>query len=37
MATPMPKDLDISKALVLKLDAEGNATLHALNVALTAV
>jgi probable phosphoglycerate mutase len=34
MATPMPKDLDVSKALVLALDRHGNATLHALNVEL---
>jgi probable phosphoglycerate mutase len=34
MATPMPKDLDVSKALILNLDSMGKTTLHALNVEL---
>jgi broad specificity phosphatase PhoE len=36
MATPMPADLDVSKALILNLSAEGAPTLHALNVELAA-
>ncbi len=34
MATPMPKDLDVSKALVLELTGGGQPALHALNVEL---
>ena len=34
MATPMPAELDISKALVLEADALGNCRIHALNVEL---
>lgn len=34
MATPMPPELDISKALILKLDGAGLPALHALNVDL---
>lgn len=37
MATPMPPELDISKALVLKMDARGAPALHALNVELLSV
>ena len=35
MATPMPPDLDVSKALILSLAPDGAARLHALNVPLT--
>ena len=34
MATPMPADLDVAKALILELDAQGIPKLHALNVEL---
>ena len=34
MATPMPAELDVSKALVLEADASGNNRIHALNVEL---
>jgi broad specificity phosphatase PhoE len=34
MATPMPADLDISKTLVLELDASGRSRIHALNLDL---
>jgi probable phosphoglycerate mutase len=34
MATPMPGDLDVSKALVLELTAAGNTRVHGLNVEL---
>ncbi|HWY62787.1 MAG TPA: histidine phosphatase family protein [Rhizomicrobium sp.] len=34
MATPMPEELDVSKALVLEMDRLGRPALHALNVAL---
>jgi probable phosphoglycerate mutase len=34
MATPMPKDLDVSKALILELDGGGQPALHTLNVEL---
>jgi probable phosphoglycerate mutase len=37
MATPMPEELDISKALVLEVDAQGKPALGALNVALVNV
>ncbi len=36
MKTPMPPDLDVSKALILHADAEGGVTLAALNVELIA-
>jgi probable phosphoglycerate mutase len=32
MATPMPVDLDVSKILVLELDANGKPSIHALNL-----
>lgn len=32
MATPMPKDLDVAKALVLELAADGTPSLHILNL-----
>jgi len=35
MLTPMPDQLDLSKALVLEIGRDGNATIAALNVALT--
>jgi broad specificity phosphatase PhoE len=34
MATPMPAELDVVKALILELDAGGIPTLHALNIEL---
>ena len=34
MATPMPAELDISKALVLEADAAGDCRIHALNLDL---
>ena len=34
MATPMPAELDISKALVLDADAQGHCRIHALNLEL---
>ena len=34
MGAPMPPDLDVSKALVLKLDGAGQPALHGLNVEL---
>ena len=34
MATPMPAELDISKALVLEVDARGHCRIHALNLDL---
>jgi probable phosphoglycerate mutase len=37
MATPMPAELDVAKALVLELDAQGIPKLHALNVELLEV
>jgi probable phosphoglycerate mutase len=37
MATPMPADLDVSKALVLELWAQGKPAVHALNVELLAL
>jgi probable phosphoglycerate mutase len=37
MATPMPEELDISKALVLEMNAAGRPALCALNVALVPV
>lgn len=35
MATPMPPDLDVAKALILSLAPDGAACLHALNVPLS--
>jgi probable phosphoglycerate mutase len=34
MATPMPEDLDVSKALILTLTPDGAPSMHALNVEL---
>jgi hypothetical protein len=34
MATPMPEDLDTSRALVLTLDQNGRPAIHALNAGL---
>jgi broad specificity phosphatase PhoE len=36
MLTPMPDELDLSKALILSLDAEGGAEIAGLNVPLSA-
>ena len=36
MATPMPEELDVSKALVLTLDGAGRPAIHALNAELLA-
>ena len=35
MATPMPEGLDVSKALILDLAADGTPSLHAMNVDLS--
>lgn len=37
MSAPMPPELDISKALILKLDGAGAPALHALNVELRSI